>query len=47
MKMTSTTPFELRLDALQTLAAEEAHLSASLCRVTCVLTCSTTCFITG
>ena len=45
--MTSITSFELRLDALQTLDGEEARLSASLCRVTCVLTCSTTCFITG
>jgi hypothetical protein len=45
--MTSTTAFELRLDALQTLNGEEAHLSASQCIATCAMTCQTTCFITG
>jgi len=41
--MTSTTSFELRLDALQMLDGDDPRLSADLCLITCTSTCLVTC----
>ncbi|GIH24891.1 hypothetical protein Aph01nite_32010 [Acrocarpospora phusangensis] len=45
--MGSTMAFELRVDALQMLDGEEAHLGLAKCIATCTVTCQTTCTITG
>jgi hypothetical protein len=44
--MTSTTAFELRLDALQMLDGEDPQLSANMCSVSCSSTCLVTCAAT-
>ncbi|WP_275419237.1 hypothetical protein [Acrocarpospora phusangensis] len=39
--------FELRVDALQLLDGEEAHLGTAQCAAICINTCTTTCVCTG
>ncbi|GIH24893.1 hypothetical protein Aph01nite_32030 [Acrocarpospora phusangensis] len=44
--MESTRAFELRVDALQMLDGDEAHLGLAKCISTCSSTCTVTCTIT-
>ena len=45
--MGTTTAFELRVDALQLLDGEEAHLGVGKCIITCTATCSISCAVTS